>query len=208
LREKQQRRFSSGDISRAEAEVANARAAYAAAEDVLRYANITAPDAGTVFALPVRPGGFVNAGDLLVQVADLTTVLVRAFVDEPDIGRLSKGQAVEVAWDAFPGRIWKGSVISVPMSVSARGTRTVGEVSCKVDNSDLKLLPNVNVAVNVITARDENALTLPREAVHQADGRMFVYQLVNGELKQVQVKTAIANLTRIQVSGLPAGAEV
>src|SRR5205085_1674432 len=104
LREKQQRRFSSGDMSRAEAEVANARAAYAAAQDVLRHANITAPDAGTVFALPVRPGGFVNAGDLLVQVADLSTVLVRAFVDEPDIGRLSKGQAVEVAWDAFPGR--------------------------------------------------------------------------------------------------------
>ena len=66
----------------------------------------------------------------------------------------------------------------------------------------------MNVAVNVITARDENALTPPREAVHQADGRMFVYQLVNGELKQVQVKTAITNLTRIQVSGLPAGAEV
>jgi HlyD family secretion protein len=208
LREKQHQRFSSQDVARAEAEVADARAAYAAAQQVLRHANITSTVAGTVYALPVKAGGFVNPGDLLVQVADLSTVLVRAFVDEPDIGKLSKGQPVEVGWDAFPGRTWTGSVISVPMSVAARGTRTVGEITCQVDNHDLKLLPNVNVSVNVITARDDNALLLPREAVHQDGGKTFVYQVVNGELKQVQVKTAIANLTRIQVLGLPDGAEI
>jgi len=208
LREKQHRRFSPQEVSKAEAELTDARAAYAAAENVLRHANITSAVAGTVYALPVKPGGFVNAGDLLVQVADLSTVLVRAFVDEPDIGRLSGGQAVDVAWDAFPGRTWKGAVISVPMSVTARGTRTVGEITCQIDNSDLKLLPNVNVSVSVITARDENALTLPREAVHQDAGKMFVYQVVNSELKQVQVKTGIANLTRIQIAGLPSGAEI
>ena len=44
--------------------------------------------AGMVYSLPVRDGAFVNAGDLLVQVADLHKVRVRAFIDEPEIGKL------------------------------------------------------------------------------------------------------------------------
>jgi HlyD family secretion protein len=209
LREKLQRRFAPSDLTKAEAQVADARAAYAAAQEVLHNLNITSTQAGAVYTLPVKPGGFVNAGDLLVQVADLSSVLVRAFVDEPDIGRLSKGQPIQITWDGMPGRTWTGSVISVPMSVTARGTRTVGEITCQVDNRDLKLLPNVNVSVNVITAHDDAALTLPREAVHQDGGHTFVYQVVNGELKETEVKAGIATLTKIQIrSGLQPGAIV
>jgi HlyD family secretion protein len=209
LRQKQQGRFAPTDLSKVEAQVADARAAYAAAEDVLQHLNVTSAQAGMVYALPVRAGGYVNAGDLLVQVADLSTVVVRAFVDEPDIGRLNRGQPVQVTWDAIPGRTWTGTVISVPTSVALRGTRTVGEITCQVDNRDHKLLPNVNVSVNVITARDENALVAPREAVHQDAGRTFVYQIVNGVLKQVEVRPGIATLTKIQIaSGLQQGAEV
>ena len=208
LRQKQQRRFAAPDLAKAEAQVADARAAVTAAQEVLRNLNITSTQAGNVYALPVKPGGFVNAGDLLVQVADLSSVVVRAFVDEPDIGRLTRGQPVEITWDAIPGRKWTGSVINVPMSVTLRGTRTVGEITCQVDNRDLKLLPNVNVSVSVITAHDENALTLPREAVHQDGGRTFVYQIVNGELQQTGVKAGIATLTKIQVSGVQPGTEV
>ena len=209
LQQKQQRRFAATDVTKAEAQLADAQAAYAAAQDVLHNLNVTSTLAGDVYALPVKAGGFVNAGDLLVQVADLSTVLVRAFVDEPDIGRLSRGQPVQIAWDAIPGRTWTGSVINVPMSVVLRGTRTVGEITCQVDNRDLKLLPNVNVSVGVVTARDENALILPREAVHQDAGHTFVYQIVDGELKQTEVMPGISTLTRIQIrGGLQPGAEV
>ncbi len=209
LQQKLHGRFAPSDVTKAEAQVADARAAYTAAQDVLRNLNVTSTQTGTVYAVPVKPGGFVNAGDLLIQVADLSSVLVRAFVDEPDIGRLSKGQPDQISWDGMPGRTWTGAVISVPMSVTARGTRTVGEITCQVDNRDLKLLPNVNVSVNVITAHDDNALTLPREAVHQDGGHTFVYQVVNGELKETEVKPGIATLTKIQIrSGLQQGAMV
>jgi HlyD family secretion protein len=206
LQQKQQGRFSNPEVTKVEAQVADARSAYAAAQDVLKQSNITAPRAGTVYSLPVRAGMFVNTGDLLVQVADLHKVMVRAFVDEPDIGRLRKGEPVQVTWDALPGRTWEGTVTSVPTTVALRGTRTVGEVTCEVDNRDLKLLPNVNVTVEVITARDENALTVAREAVHEHDGHTFVYQVVNNELKETPVQTSIANLTRVEVAkGLEQG---
>ena len=63
----------------------------------------------------------MQAGDLLLQEADLSRVLVRAFVDEPDIGRLQAGQIVEITWDAVPGRTWTGTVSTVPSTVSCVG---------------------------------------------------------------------------------------
>ncbi len=143
----------------------------------------------------------MNAGDPLVQVADLHKVRVRAFVDEPDIGKLQKGQEVEVTWDALGGRVWKGRLETLPTTVVQRGTRMVGEVTCVVDNGDLKLLPNTNVNVAVITARVENALTVPRESVHQDSKGQYVYQVVNGALKRRDVETSASNLTRIAVTG-------
>jgi HlyD family secretion protein len=200
LKQKQQQRFAPQDLAKVNAQVEDAKAAYAAAEALLQRSEIRAPRAGEVYSLPVKSGTFVNSGDLLVQVADLHTVLVRAFVDEPDIGRLSKSERVEVTWDAIPGRTWEGTVAAVPTTVTMRQTRTVGEITASVNNQDLKLLPNVNVSVTVITAEHKGALTLPREAVHQDEGETFVYQIVNGEIKKTDVQTAISNLTEIEIT--------
>jgi HlyD family secretion protein len=204
VQQKQTSRFSHPEIERVQAAATQAQAAYAAAENALRSSNARAPRAGVVYSLPVRPGQFVNAGDLLVQVADLRTVQVRAFVDEPDIGRLRPGEDVEVTWDALPGRVWRGTLARVPTTILTRGTRNVGEITCTISNADLELLPNVNVNVNVITARSPNALTVAREAVHQDVRGRFVYQVIGDRLERRDVQTAISNLTRVEVThGLP-----
>lgn len=203
LQQKLGGRYSKQEVGHVEAQEVEARASLAAAQQLLRNSNIAAPRGGMVYSLPVRQGAFVNAGDPLVQVADLHRVRVRAFVDEPEIGKLRMGQLVEVTWDAIPGRVWQGTVESLPTTVVQRGTRMVGEVTCVVENSDLKLLPNTNISVAVVIARQQNALSVPREAVHQDANGKFVFQVVNGELQRRDVKTSVANLTRIQVtSGL------
>jgi HlyD family secretion protein len=145
----------------------------------------------------------VQTGDLLLQVGDLSRMLVRTFVDEPDIGRLATGQKIEVTWDALPGRIWTGTVSTIPSTVKLRGARNVGEVTCTVDNHDLRLLPNVNVGVTVITAEHSSALTLPREAVRMDDTKPYVYQVADGELKRREVEVSLQNLTQVEItSGL------
>jgi HlyD family secretion protein len=204
LQQKLNGRYSSLEVDRVHAQASEAQASLAAARELLKNSNVTSPREGMVYSLPVKQGNFVNAGDLLVQVADLHKVRVRTFVDEPEIGKLQKGQQVEVTWDAFPGRVWKGTVESLPTTVVQRGTRMVGEVTCVIENNDLKLLPNTNVSVAVVTARHQNALTVPREAIHQDANGQYVYQVVNGELKRRDVKTGVADLTRVEVSsGLP-----
>src|SRR3954464_9996154 len=203
-------RYSRPEVARVQAQADEARATYQAAQDLLHNSNITAPRDGMVYALPVRESAYVNQGDLVVGVADLKHIQVRAFVDEPDIGRLAKGQRVDVTWDAVPGRVWQGTITRIPTSVSLQGSRTVGQVTAGVDNSDLKLLPNVNVNVVVITAEHPRAWTVPREAVRQdKNGSRYVLRIDGDELKRVPVNTAVSSMTRIEVTkGLQEGDRV
>jgi len=202
-------RFSSPEVAKVEASAAEARAAYAAAQELLHHSNVTAPFAGTVYQLPVKPGSYVNGGELLVQVANLEKVRVRAFVDEPEIGRLAKGQKVEIKWDATPGRIWEGTLTRVPTSVTMVGTRTVGEITSEIDNTDRKLLPNVNVNVAIISARHDNALTVSREAVHDIEGKRYLYKIDDDKIQAQEVQTGLSSLTRVEVvKGIPEGAVI
>ena len=200
LQQKKGERYSRPEISRVEAQQSEAQSAYAAAANVLGQLNIRAPFDGTVYSLPVRQGAYVNAGDLILQMADLSRVLVRAFVDEPDIGRLAPGQPIEVTWDALPGRIWQGAISSVPASVKLRGTRNVGEATCLVDNKDIKLLPNINVGVTIVAVEHQNVLTAPREAVRMDDNQTYVFEVTNDSLQRRNVQTGISNLTQVEVT--------
>jgi len=209
LEQKQKDRYSQPEVAKVQAQGAEAEASYQAAEDALAKSNLRAPFDGVVYSLPLKQGAFVQAGDLLLQEADLSHVLVRAFVDEPDIGRLGPGQRVEVTWDAVPGRIWNGAVSAVPSTVKLHGTRNVGEATCVVDNRDFKLLPNINVNVTIITAEHKNALTVLREAVRMDDSKPYVYQIVEGKLKRREVEISLQNLTRVEITaGLAEGAHV
>ena len=201
LEQKQKDRYSQPEVAKVTAQGAEARAAYDAAEDALAKSEVRAPFDGIVYALPVKQGAYVQTGDLLLQVGDLSQMLVRTFVDEPDIGRLAPGQKIEVTWDAVPNRIWNGAVSTIPSTVKLHGSRNVGEVTCTVDNHDLRLLPNVNVGVTVITAEHNGVLTLLREAVRMDDTKPYVYQVVDGELKRRDVEVSLQNLTRVEISG-------
>jgi HlyD family secretion protein len=199
---KQKDRYSEPEIARVEAQKSEAQAAFAAAEDRLNQLNIRAPFDGVVYSLPVQQGAYLNPGDLVLQEADLSKVRVRAFVDEPDIGRLAPGDKIEVTWDALPDRTWEGTVSVIPAVIKLHGTRNVGETTCIVDNKDFKLLPNVNVGVTIVTAEHRDVLTVPREAVHQDDdGKAYVYQIVENELQRRYVQTSISNLTKVEVTG-------
>ena len=86
IQQKQKDRYSQPEIAKVDAQKSEAQSAYAAAENILSQLNIRAPFEGVVYSLPVHQGAYVNPGDLVLQEADLSKVLVRAYVDEPDVG--------------------------------------------------------------------------------------------------------------------------
>jgi HlyD family secretion protein len=206
LEQKQKERYSPPEVARTEAQGAEAEAAYEEAEDALKKSNVRAPFDGIVYALPVKAGAFVQNGELLLQEADLSRVLVRAFVDEPDVGRLQIGQKVEITWDAVPGRVWTGTVNTVPSTVKLHLSRNVGETTCLIDNHDLRLLPNVNVGVTIVIAEHQDVLTLQRDAVRLDDSKPYVYRIEGDRVKRQDIQYSLQNLTRVEITtGLSKG---
>ena len=199
-------RYSPAEIERARAALADAEANLAATRDTAAKLVLRAPISGTVYSMDVKPTGYAEDGKLLMQVADLHHMRVRAYFDEPDLGKLAAGQPVEVGWDARPGRVWKGHVDRVPSTVTSYLTRNVGEVLIDMDGLDGELLPDTNVTVKVTISSEANTLSVPREALHVESGQKFVYRVVNNGLKRTPVVTGTITLTQVAIlSGVNAG---
>jgi HlyD family secretion protein len=199
-------RYSPAEVARAQAELTGAEANLAAARQVVAQTSIHAPVAGTVYSLNARPTEFAEEGKLLLQMADLHHERVRAYFDEPEIGRLAVGQKILIKWDAKPGRLWHGHIVRTPVTVITYGTRNVGEVLIGIDDADGGLLPDTNVTVTVTTSSEPNTLSVPREALHSENGKSYVYKVVNDKLVKTAVTIGTTNLTQVAIlSGLNEG---
>jgi len=189
----------------------------AALEEKVRQGRVVAPADGTVYSLgrneksePLKAGDYVKVGDLLAEMADLHKVRVRAFIDEPDLGGLEENEPVKITWDALPNKTWLGKTEIIPKQVVSRGTRSVGELLCSVNNDKLDLLPNTNVNVRINSRERLGVLSVPRGAVEIQGGRRYVFvvklsQLGVGKstLEKREIRVGIADATNYEVvSGL------
>lgn len=194
------------DLEHATANVSNAQTAYASALDTLQKENVRAPITGTVYSVSTRTSDFVPGGFQLLQMADLKQIQVHAYFDEPEIGKLAVGEAVTIVWAALPNRVWHGHVIRTPSTIITYGTRNVGEALVSVDDADETLLPNTNVTITVVLKDLKNVLLIPREALRIDDKGDYVYGVVNGHLKRMNVTIGALNLMKVQiVTGLRPG---
>lgn len=184
---------SRSQAERAELRGDEARESIESLEQKINSARVAAPVSGTIYSLSARSGTFVHTGDTLAEMADLTRVQVRAFIDEPELGSLQQGQPVEITWDALPDRVWNGAVEQLPKTIATRGSRNVGEVLCSVDNEEAVLLPNMNVNVRIRTAKRENVLALPRAAVRSEGNKRFVFTIDDGHLRKKEVTVGISD---------------
>ncbi len=185
----------------------------AALSEKVRDGKITAPVDGTLYSLPARQGDFVKVGYLLAEMGDLHKVRVRAFVDEPELGGLEPNEPVHITWDALPNRSWEGKTEVIPKQVVPRGSRSVGELLCSVNNEKLELLPNINVDVRISARERINVLTVPRSAVESDGGKRFVFVVKDGginvgknSLERRPIAVGIADAANYEViAGLSEG---
>ncbi len=193
------------DRSAAEARLDEAKTAIQLAEARIRMSVVRAPIAGTVYQFDLKPGAYLNMGDLVAAVGRLDRVHVKVYVDEPDLGRVNMGMPVTITWDALPGRQWKGSVDRTPSEIVTMGARQVGEVLCTIENPDMDLLPGTNVNVVILSETVENAITIPKQSVFRQQGQTGVYFLEGDRLRWRPVTLGIGNTTRTQVNELKEG---
>jgi HlyD family secretion protein len=205
LQSRSGKRYSSEDRERTRGRINEARAALQLARERLNASSAISPVNGVVYSLPVQRGNFVNRGDLLAKVADLDRLRVKVFVDEPELGRLALGQDVTLTWDAASGVAWPGKVNRLPTAVEVLGSRSVGAVECLIENKEHRLVPGVNVNVEIVAKRADHILTLPKEAVISEPGppgtlaRHFVFVYNEGAVRRQEVKIGIGDATRVEI---------
>ena len=194
-------RYGQADQARAQAELADARAAVAAAQSSYNTADIRSKISGTVYYSPVDQYDYVSIGDDLVYVADLTRMRITAYFDEPDIGNLAAGQPVTITWEAKPGMTWHGHISQAPTTIINYLTRYVGEAFITVDDASGVLEPNSNINATVTTAQHLHALSVPREALRFEGPRPYVFRVINKRLIRTPIKLGIVNLTQVEITG-------
>ena len=201
LQQRKSNSYDAGDLNRSKAALADAQAGFEAAQQVMNQANVHAPFRGTVYLIPVSRTEYVQQGSLLLAMADLSRMQVRAYFDEPEIGNLHVGQPVTILWDARPDKTWHGHIARVPSTIITYTTRNVGEVLVTIDDADNDLLPNTNVRVTALVANEPNALNIPREALHTENGQAYVYRVERDILHRTNVRVGNLNLTQVEILG-------
>jgi membrane fusion protein, copper/silver efflux system len=164
----------------------------ASAARVTLYANAS----GIVTERKVSEGQYVNAGDTLLMVADLSTVWVKLEVYEPDLRFVRTGNSVEMTSDAVPGKL-RGRIDFIDTTVN-HDTRTAS-LRVQVANPGMRLRPGMYVR-GTIFAAPAMALVVPRTAIIDTGTRTLVY-LARGngiyEAREVKAGQASGNVVPI-----------
>jgi HlyD family secretion protein len=205
-------------------------------KDSLNYTTIVSPIDGTVTVVNVEAGEIAvtgtmnNAGTVLLEVADLNTMLVEARVDETDIASVKAGQSVIVRMEAYPNRKFPGTVQTVAL---ARSTDTTDrsqyyEVKVLIDRGGTQIVSGLTADVEIQTEKHADAMKVPSQAIlgrpveslptdirekpevdPSRTTAVVVYRLVNGKAVVTPVRIGASDLTHTVIeSGLTEGDQI
>jgi len=133
---------------------------------------IYSPANGIVTERKVTQGQYVNTGDVLYGVTDLSTVWVKADIYETDLPQVRVGQHVEVTAESLPGTKLRGQVGFIEPRVNSQMRTTAARI--QVPNPQMQLRPGMFVQTR-FTLGGENILAVPRSAVVNTGEHTLVY---------------------------------
>jgi membrane fusion protein (multidrug efflux system) len=167
------------------AKLKEAEAGLAVARERLSKATIRAPFGGKLGLRQVSPGDYVQPGQALVNLEDVSSVKVDFRVPGVDVSRVSVRQTVAVRVDAFPGRTFAGKIEAIDPRLD-EATRTV-LVRARIPSPRGELFPGMFARVSVVVAERPNALLIPEQAVVPVGNDAFVFRVVDGKAAMVKV---------------------
>jgi HlyD family secretion protein len=160
------------NVATAESEVVTAKVAVENARIALDDTEVRAPSDGTILSKRVERGQVISSptmdvggGTLLMTMAELDQVQVRARVDETDIGKLAPGMEAGISVASYPGKHFAGTIAKIEPQAIIEQNVTLFPVLISLPNEERLLRPGMNVEASFDVARRENALTVPVTAL-------------------------------------------
>jgi HlyD family secretion protein len=151
------------------------RALVRTAEVNLGYTDILSPVDGTVVARNITIGQTVAASfqtpTLFLIATDLTKMQVDTNVSESDIGAVKPGDRTQFSVEAFPQRVFRGTVADVRQAPQTIQNVVTYDVLIGAENFDFALKPGMTASVSIITAEHPGVLRIPDRALRYNPGR-------------------------------------
>lgn len=194
--------------------VAAAEAALQSAEVRITYTSIHAPIDGVVSQVAAQTGETVVAG---LEVANLITILdptrleMWIYVDETDVGQIRPGMPVEFRVDAYPGRMFEGTVNQIYPEPEVRDNIVYYQALVRMTpETSAQLRPEMTTQCTVIVERKDNVLALPNDALKWVGGEQYVFVRGAGNaVTRVQPRLGLLGRDHSEVlEGLSEGDEV
>jgi membrane fusion protein (multidrug efflux system) len=188
------------------AQVQQMEVALAQAETNLAYSYIRAPFAGYVAERNLDLGSYVSgttAGTSTISRGILTlheiqTVRILIEVVEKDIPLIQVGQKVEVRAEAYPDRIFEGTVTRVVQALN-RATRTM-TIEVDLPNKDHVLKGGMFARVEVLVGAHRNAIQIPLDAVSRLEDSQYVYIVREEKARRVPVEIGVRDENRVEIT--------
>jgi len=167
------------------------------AETNLAYSYIKAPYAAYVAERNLDPGAFVNGSTAststlsrgILNLHEIDTVRILVEVVEKDVPLVRIGQKAEVRAEAYPDRVFEGSVTRIVQALN-RATRTM-TIEVDLPNPDHALKGGMFARVEVLVAKHPNAVQIPIDAVTRLENNQYVYIVRSGKAHQVSVEIGV-----------------
>jgi RND family efflux transporter MFP subunit len=190
------------EIEVAQAKVVSAQATLDEARAALKAATMIAPFDGTVISLGSEVGDLISSSTIVVSLADLSNLRVRAIVDETDISKVEIGQEVGITFDAFPGHQFRGQVLEVPLQGTLAQNILTYDVPTSLEGTrEVALKPGMTANLSIVVGRRENVLLVPKMAVRQGeDGNVVTVQdTLQGAEVAVPVQAGLSDGMYVEV---------
>lgn len=210
-------------LAAARRRVDEAQAQAARDRDLLSKTEVRAPIGGIVTQLQVREGEMVvigiqnQPGTILMTVSDLAQIDAEVRVAEADVLRLELEQRARVTLEALPDRPFEGHVVEIGASaLPAEGAEAAARefrVVVRLEAPDPALRPGLTCDVEILTAEERDALTVPLQAVvlredEAGEERTGVYRVEDGVARFTPVEAGVIGGLDIEVTGVEAGVPV
>ena len=176
------------------------------AEGGAQWARIIAPSAGVIIARGVEAGETVvggtsafGGGTALFTIADLSTLIVKAAINEVDIGKVKRGDLVALTVDAFPGDTAHGVVRLVPPAARQQERVRVFDVEIEVTSGQQFLRPGMTANVRISGPVRSGVARVPVEAVLLQEGKPIVYKIGGSGPQPVTVTLGLSDLFYVEL---------
>jgi macrolide-specific efflux system membrane fusion protein len=172
-------------------------------EDVYKPIPLVAPITGSVIVRAMEPGQTATTSTAILVLSD--RLIVKANVDETDIGRVKKGQIAEITLDAYPDVKVNGRVDLIKYESTTVNNVTTYEVDIIPDKVPVVYKSGMSANINIIDKFKKNVLLIPDEAIVHENEKTYV--LVGTEQGKTpekrQIKTGLNDEQNVEiVSGL------